>query len=172
MTYKDALFEKPCRDSVFSADPVTYGPLYKRHLLDQYHRYLESLWFIGTLKQRVNSYFLTMNTVLLATLGVSFANVGLVVDAFRTPLLRHTLPIVGVVICVVWWAILYSYRQRTTVKLHIIDCIESRLPLAPFRTERELIVETYKGSRYIVFRTSLFIPWIFALLYLLLFFFL
>ncbi|MCI0619876.1 hypothetical protein L0Y40_02470 [Candidatus Wolfebacteria bacterium] len=68
---KDSL----CADTIFAASSEGYGADYRAHILDQYHGYIESVQWVGELKQKVNSYFLTMNTILLTALGVSFANV-------------------------------------------------------------------------------------------------
>jgi len=160
--------QEPCLDSVFSVRREDYGPEYTEHLLQQYHRYIESVWYIGDTKQKVNSYFLTMNTVLLAALGVSFANVNFISGAFNAEPWRVAVPFIGVVISIIWWGIIYSYRQRTKMKLHIIKCIEERMPLAPYTVESEMIHGRYPGISYAFFRMSLTVPWVFVALYLLL----
>lgn len=158
-----------CRETVFSVSNGQYGDKYQTHLLAQYESYIKSVWWMGELKQKVNGYFLTVNTILLAGLGISFAHIEFVPSDLEIEHLLHVaVPYIGIIICLIWWAMIYSYRQRNTMKLRIIKCIEDQLPLAPYKTESLLIKEEYSGIRYLVFRVSLLVPWVFAFLYVLL----
>ncbi|MCI0619875.1 hypothetical protein L0Y40_02465 [Candidatus Wolfebacteria bacterium] len=56
------------------------------------------------------------------------------------------------------------------MKLHIIHCMEKKLPLAPYTAESVMIRERYPGAKYYFFKMSLVIPWIFVILYVLLMF--
>lgn len=159
-----------CLETIFSRGAEEYGSSYHQHVLNQYHGYVESVQWVGELKQKVNSYFLTMNTILLTALGVSFANIIDVPIVFQNGAWRIVLPFIGAVISLIWWAIIHSYSERTAMKLHIIHCIEQELPLAPYSTESVLIRARYPGAKYYFFKMSLVIPWIFVVLYVLLVF--
>lgn len=84
--------------------------------------------------------------------------------------IRHLLaaPAAGLIICFIWWGIIYSYKQRNVIKLRIIHCLEDQLPLALYRTEWNLMEENH-GSwlKKLLFRIELVIPFVFGLSYLL-----
>lgn len=165
---KDVL-QKTCDRHIFQVSRDTYGKSYDDHLLDQYNRFIESVWFIGNLKQKVNSYFLSVNTILLATIGISFSgftNVAININLFQNGAWHIAIPAIGLVLCIVWGIIIYSYKQKQHIKLAILHCIEEHLPIAPYMTEEEIIEEQFTGWKSYLFRVSLGVPWIFVLLYL------
>jgi hypothetical protein len=85
-----------------------------------------------------NTFFLTLNTVLAAAVGivssarrpapqapaVSFDAYGLVITS-----------IAGIVLAVVWWSLLRYYRRLSAAKFDVINKIELRLPAQPYADE-------------------------------------
>lgn len=155
-----------CRTTIFSSGFDDYCPEYHEHLLKQYEGYVQTVWWLGELKQKVNSYFLTLNTILLAALGASFVNIPVASTFTNSGAMRVAIPFVALILCIVWFLIVYSYKQRSAIKLQIIRCIEEKLPLAPYTTESMMIRERFTGASYGIFRMSLTVPWIFAGLYI------
>lgn len=85
-----------------------------------------------------NSFFLTLNTVLVTVVGIvsamrkspphgnlpSFDAFGVFVTAFA-----------GVVLALVWWLLLRYYRRLNGAKFDVINKLEERLPAKPFTDE-------------------------------------
>jgi hypothetical protein len=85
-----------------------------------------------------NSFFLTLNTALAALVGI--------VSAARKPPPHGNLPsfdafglcvtaAAGIVLAVVWWALLRYYRRLSRAKWDVINRMETRLPASPFTDE-------------------------------------
>ena len=85
-----------------------------------------------------NTFFLTLNTALAAVVGI--------VSAARRPPPHANLPtfdglglavtaVAGIVLAVVWWALLRYYRRLSKAKWDVINELEERLPVRPFTDE-------------------------------------
>lgn len=85
-----------------------------------------------------NSFFLTVNTTLVAVVGI----VGLV----RRPPPHSKMPsfdpfglciiaVAGIVLAWVWWLLLRYYRRLNSVKFQVINKMEKRLPAQVFTDE-------------------------------------
>jgi hypothetical protein len=151
-----------CRNRLFSNREGEYGSKFRDHYLKQYLKYVESIGHVSDTRQKINSYFLTLNTFLLAALGLSFTQESSFVSGGG----EAAIPFVGAMICFIWWAIMYSYKQRGVVKEKILHCMEEKLPLAPYSVEWDVMGAKNSGVKYHFFKISLLIPWVFVLLYL------
>ena len=161
------IIEETCKQEMYSSTKEEYGWQYRDHLLKQYEIYVNSLNHTGNLRHKLNSYFLTLNTLLLTAIGVSLYRESIFISGNA----GVAIPFVGVIICVIWWAITFSYKQRSIVKLNIIQCIENSLPLAPYKIEWDILKSKQQGTGRYFFGMSLLIPWVFVLLYVFLIFF-
>jgi hypothetical protein len=151
-----------CRATIFSAEEASYGADYKKHLFEQYRMYVESVNYTSELKLKINTYFLTVNTALFTAIGLSLSRPNI-----DSSVWHFMLPLAGILISFVWWGVTYSYKQRNIAKLKIIHCLEERLPLALYKTEWQLMNEAHNGSfKKYFFRIDLFIPFVFAISYL------
>jgi hypothetical protein len=112
-----------------------------------------------------NSFFLTINTAVLALLGST--------DVRWYPAAA------GIAVCVTWWAILKSYRDLNRVKFEIILALEGRLPTQLFGDEwtrlrrdrvsfalRLPILLNWLGQYKELGQIERIVPWVFVLLYL------
>jgi hypothetical protein len=61
-------------NSLNSLSVTQYGDQYTAHRLEQYKLYVEMADRIGARRQAANTFFLTINTALLAFLGLFAAN--------------------------------------------------------------------------------------------------
>jgi len=57
---------------LFKAEEKNYGDKYREHLFEQYRLYIGSAEKISDRRQNANSYFITINTALIALLSLSF----------------------------------------------------------------------------------------------------
>ena len=151
--------------SVLKVAEKEYGQEYKSHLLAQYQLYVESVEKISDRRQNANNYFITINTVLISFLGVLF-QVKIFENTFWIKLL---IPLVGVIICVIFWYLLRSYKQLNTGKFRVIHEIEQRLPAALYDYEWHILKEGKDKKVYYPFsHIEIIIPWVFGGVYLIL----
>ena len=112
-----------------------------------------------------NSFFLTINTAVLALLGST--------DVRWYPAAA------GIAVCVTWWALLKSYRDLNRAKFEIILALESRLPARPYGDEwaslrrdrvsfalRPAVLPGWLGQYKELGQVERIVPWVFVLLYL------
>src|SRR5215212_9885579 len=118
--------------------PSEYGEQYQNHLLEQYKLYVQMADNISARRQSANSFFLTVNTALIAFLGlVASPDVGSDAGAAASPPLPWVLVVsaAGVVLCYSWYRLVRSYKDLNTGKFEVVHAIESRLPAAPYAAE-------------------------------------
>jgi hypothetical protein len=139
-----------------------YGLEFEQHLLEQYKLYVEMSDRISARRMMANSFFLGVHTSLLALLALFFK------ENQQEPTIIWLAPLFAVILlCFVWWRIVYSYRQLNSGKFKIIHKIEQMLPIAPYEEEwKEL--GCGKNSNFYKPLTSIenLIPVCFAILYL------
>lgn len=111
-----------------------------------------------------NSFFLTANTGVVALLAGGAVH--------------WSLAAAGILVSVVWWALLKSYRDLNTAKFKIILAMEERLPVRVYadewdRLRREPVPFSFRrhglrawAAQYRELgRVERIVPWIFALIY-------
>lgn len=99
-----------------------------------------------------NSFFLALNTALAAVVGI--------VSSARKPLPHGHGPtfdafglfvtaIAGIVLALVWWALLRYYRRLNRAKFDVINKLEERLPAQPYADEWRILhpTEPLSGER-------------------------
>jgi len=151
------------QENLFIADEKTYGNKYKDHLFEQYKLYIDSAERISDRRQSANNYFITINTALFAILGLtlkieSLQNIGW---------LRSLLSLIGIIICIIFWYLLRSYKQINTGKFKVIHQIEQHLPIALYDYEWEILGKGKDKKIYYPFsHVELCIPWLFGIIYL------
>jgi len=138
-------------------DADEYGSSYRDHLLEIYKTYLEMADRISGRRQKANSFFLAVNTALIALLAK---------DAFggsaATRPLDLLVPVAGGVLCYLWYRIIRSYRQLNSAKFKVIHEIEQKLPLRPYDAEWESVDRGKNPKLYLPFtRVEGVVPWLF-----------
>jgi len=105
-------------------------------VLEQYKMIVEMADRVSARRAGANTFFLTVNTVLASVFGIvsaarkpsgkgdSFDAFGIVVTA-----------VAGIVLALVWWALLRYYRRLNGAKFDVINKIEERLPVSPYADE-------------------------------------
>jgi hypothetical protein len=122
--------------------------------------------------QSANSFFLTVNTALIAFLGLvaspdESGDPGIV----ASPPLPWVLVVAaaGVVLCYSWYRLVRSYKDLNSAKFKVVHAIESRLPASPYDAEWEAVGRGEDKDLYLPFtHVEIYIPWVFAALYVLL----
>jgi hypothetical protein len=111
-----------------------------------------------------NSFFLTVNTGIVAVLGSQDV--------------RWYLPAAGIVFAVTWWALLKSYRDLNSAKFAIILAMEERLPVRVYGDEWDRLrrdparfgfgreaLRAWLGQYRELGRVERVVPWVFAAIY-------
>jgi len=142
-----------------------YGENYKDHYLEQYKLYVESIEKISDRRQQANNYFITINTAFISLIGLTNQ-----FDLFSNALwIESILSLVGIMICIVFWYLIRSYKQINTGKFEVIHLIEQSLPLAIYEYEWEVLGKGEDEDKYYPFsHIELVIPWLFGSIYLIL----
>jgi hypothetical protein len=131
----------------------------KEIILEQYKLYANTAEKVCDRRQLANSFFLTINSVLLTFSGylsTTPANLWYVI-----------LPIVGIPISYFWLETISSYRQLNTGKFKVIHDLEKKLPIALFKDEWNYLEkgETKTYVKLTVVESA--VPIIFMILYVL-----
>ena len=131
---------------------------YQAHLLEQYKLYVEMADRVSSRRLTTNSYFLSINTALLAFVGY--------ITSKQTSNYLWLVGCAGIVLSVLWFYIVTSYRDLNTAKFKIIHDIEKRLPLSLYAAEwnamgRGQVPGLYRPLSHI----ERVVPWVFAALH-------
>ncbi len=102
-----------------------YGEGYDTVVLEQWKTCVEMANSNTEKRTNSNNIFITINAALLAVVSFSLDYKSIV------------LSIVGIVVCIVWLYSIENYKNLSSVKFHIVNEIERKLPLAPFSYEWE-----------------------------------
>lgn len=148
---------------LFNKSSKEYGDNYHTHYFDQYKMYVESAEKISDRRQNANNFFLTLNTVLISVIGLSFQ-----VKALASfSLARVLLAILGILICIIFWYLLRAYKQLNSGKFKVIHEIEQLLPLSIYDYEWKILGGGNDRNKYYPFsHIELLIPWVFGIIYL------
>jgi hypothetical protein len=135
------------------------------HYLEIYKLYVEMADRISVRRQITNSFFLTLNTALLTTVGYTL---GKGTELSLTVILFFWLVgVVGMIMCFVWYRLIRSYKDLNTGKFCVIHEIEQKLPIQPFDDEWKVLGEGKNPKLYLPFtELEMLIPWVFFLLWL------
>lgn len=147
---------------LFSKNEKDYGTEYKNHFFEQYKLYIESVEKTSDRRQHANNYFITINTALISLIGLSFQ-----IKYFENLAgIKSILALLGVIICIVFWYLIRSYKQLNIDKFAVIHKIEENLPLALYKYEWEVLGKGEDNKKYYPFsHVELIIPWVFGIIY-------
>lgn len=144
-----------------------YDGDYKKHIMEQYHIFVNLMDKVTERRLNSNTFFLTANTIIISALAALSAYKGTI--STNNVILDSLAAIAGVLLCLEWRAVIKSYTQLNQGKFKIIHLIEEELPLSLFKAEWQALGE---GSNKKIYKpiTSIekIVPLIFMFLYVLL----
>ena len=132
--------------------------------LDLYKLGAELADRVSARRATVNSFFLTVQTTLIAV-------VALVAPALtgQSDVVGWVAAAAGVLLSASWWLILRSYRELNAAKFTVLQKIEQDLPVRLFGDEWDVLQNrppTWKNPRYAELgAVERAVPWIFAVLW-------
>ena len=151
--------------SLFPEELDLKDEISRSQLLEQYRIFVQSSETLVGRRQTVNTFFLSINSLLLAAISV-FASEGRMTEPF-VELVVLALTIAGAVLSYSWWRLVRSYRQLNAGKFKVIHLLEKHLPAAMFKAEWEALGSGTDKSKYSPFTTAESrIPYIFFGLYI------
>jgi len=107
-----------------------YGVEFEKHLFEQYKLYVDMADRISARRMLANSFFVGVHTVLITAFTV------LLKEKILLPTLVGIAPFLTVILlCLVWWRVVYSYRQLNSGKFKVVHALEQMLPVAPYDAE-------------------------------------
>ncbi|MCT4639172.1 MAG: hypothetical protein N4A72_15820 [Bacteroidales bacterium] len=138
--------------------------LYQNHIIEQYKLYVEMSDRISARRNLANVFFLTLNSMAITVIGF-------IVDKAvqLTPSWFICFPLLGVIIlCIVWWWLLRSYRNLNSAKYYVIGLLEKKLPSSPYwSAEWKRLGEGKVIKKYLPLTViECYVPFIFLFLYL------
>lgn len=135
--------DEAIKSYLFLTERSTYGTEYEKHLIEQYKMYVELADKVSARRMLANSFFVGVHTALITAFTVMLKE-GILAKNFI-----GFMPFLAVILlCYVWWRIIYSYRQLNSGKFLVIHEIEQRLPLALFDAEWKLLGGGKDPSKY------------------------
>ncbi|GAA3160286.1 MULTISPECIES: RipA family octameric membrane protein [Streptomyces] len=137
---------------------------YQSAVLEQYKLYVEMADRVSARRNLANTFFLTLNSALVASLGAWLSGAkrpDLPVPALAAGLL------VMLAVCTAWWSTVRSYRQLSRGKFAVIEALEERLPARAFvSAEWKVLGEGRNWRVYLpLVHVERWIPLIFAVAY-------
>lgn len=147
-----------------TADAYADAP-HERHraaVLAQYTLYVELTDRLSARRGVANRFFLTVNSAILAVIGVATRGAMAMVSAWGIAMVLAAL----LIQCAVWAETIASHRRLAAAKWHVVGALERHLPTRPWsRAEWGLL--TGKGSsRHTLLTTAeLAVPALFGCLY-------
>lgn len=134
-------------------------------LLALYRLFVETSEALVLRRQGVNTFFLSVNSLVLAAAGLLLRD-GKLSDLESTVLVCVSLS--GCVLCFVWRRLIASFRQLSRGKFDVIHTLERRLPARLFTAEWIALGQGVDPKKYRPFTaTELATPLVFAVLHIL-----
>ena len=143
---------------LFSQTKESYGEKYHEHYLELYKMYANTAEKISDRRQSNNSFFLTLNTAIIAV--VSYLQLG--EEAGKSTELYWLISLSGIIVCYAWYRLIKSYKQLNSGKFKIVNLIEKNLPIAPYDAEWEALGRGKNHQLFIPFnKIETIVPWLF-----------
>ena len=154
-------------DNLLGISRDAYGEEYANHVVEIYKLYVEMADRISSRRQSASSFFLTINSSIVALVG--YVNL---TDEQSTPSLFFYVPVAvaGMALSYLWYRLIVSYKQLNSGKFTVIHAIESMLPLRPYDAEWSALGKGKNPRTYTPFtHIEVFVPWVFFTIHVLVF---
>lgn len=133
-------------------------------ITEQYKIFIEMADRISERRGKANQFYIAALTGLVAIM--SFIVSCSVSGEYQLQIVIFC-SIFGVLLCIVWWINLQSYRKLNAAKFSVIHDIEKKLPFACYRDEWEYLGNGNNGKKYRqLTKVEGLIPIIFSLLFI------
>lgn len=132
------------------------------HLLDQYKLYVEMADRISQRRTNANTYFLSVNSAILAFVGY--------LTSSSIPEYIWLIALAGCMLTLFWYNIIISYRNLNSAKWQVVQDIEKRLPISPYDAEWDAVQRGHNPKLYRpISHIESWVPAVFLILHLIVF---
>jgi len=150
-------------NALYKTDKKEYGGNYDIHYLEQYKIYVEMADRISSRRQSANSFFLSVNTAVVAIIG--YVQLGQATGTSQA--FYWLVSIAGMALCYTWYRLIRSYKDLNSGKFKVIHALEQKLPTAPYDAEWESLERGNNPKLYHPFtKVEIVVPWVFFILHL------
>ena len=113
---------------------------------------------ISTRRSTANSFFLTINTAIVALVSYVCANS----PKNESTRFHWLIGLAGIALCYMWYSLIQSYKNLNTGKFKVIHLMEKQLPMCPYDTEWYMIGRGQNADLYLPFtHIEIGVPWVF-----------
>ena len=136
-------------------------------ILEQYKLYVEMADRISERRMSTNRFYMTLLSGLLIMISfvVNKDNINALAD--QQFIIYLATGILGVLVCIIWYVNIRSYRQLNTAKFQVIHEMEERLSYSPYKIEWEILGKAHDYKKYFqLSRIEAYVPLILLLPYL------
>ena len=127
-------------------------------LLEQYKLYVEKTDKVSERRGNVNSFFITLHTVVLGVVGIK---------GFSIEKYCWIIVVLGLILSYVWWYLLQSYNLLNAGKFKVIHEMEKELPMNMYAYEWEILDYGKNRAKYWpISHLERIIPVVFAVVYI------
>ena len=134
----------------------------REETLEVYKILVEMADRVSQRRHSTNSFYLTVNTAIFGASAI--------ISKFSSDHIEvAAISIAGLIICVLWYRILESYRNLNRVKFSIIKGIETKLSVSPFSDESDALYGPNGNEKFpsTFTKTEKFVPIVFGILHIL-----
>lgn len=107
-----------------------YGVEFEKHLFEQYKLYVEMADRVSARRMLANSFFVGVHTALITAFSLLLKE-----KVLLPTLIGLALFLAVILLCIVWWRVVHSYRQLNSGKFKVVHALEQMLPVAPYDAE-------------------------------------
>lgn len=148
-----------------STNKDKYGENFNEHLLEQYKLYVEMADKVSERRMQTNKFYISLLSGLLALLSILVTKGNL-----NQTLIFVIVSLLGIILCILWYVNIQSYRQLNSGKFKVIHEMEKCLPFPCYEKEWKILGEGKEKSKYLqLTRVEQYIPLILSIPYVLLF---
>jgi hypothetical protein len=161
------------KDAFVNMTRQVYGEKYQDHLLEQYKIYVEMVDRISSRRSQMNNFYITLLSGLLAVINAFTNNqIKQFKDGHFQQVSVLAVSLLGLFLCVSWYANIQSYRKLSSSKFKVIFELERQLPFTCYENEWKLLKQDKRYQGYLtqtnleeVLPIVLAVPYISLLLY-------
>lgn len=136
---------------------------YSHQYFEQYKLYLQSIEKISDRRGEANKYFITINTGIISVFALLVSPIN---NKIIQPVSLSLILILGIIISIIFWFLINSYKQLNTGKFKLIHDIEKKLPLKLYSEEWKNLSEGKDKNIYLPFsHVEKIVPIIFGTMY-------
>ncbi|MDJ0773218.1 MAG: hypothetical protein QNJ49_07275 [Mastigocoleus sp. MO_167.B18] len=150
-----------------SVSEHSYGQKYQDHLIQQYKLYVEMMDRTTARRIQVNNFYTSILSGLLALLAiVANKDIAQFKDTQFQLISLLLVAVLGIVLCLIWYINIQSYKQLNSGKFKVIHELENKLPFECYGREWELIKKDRRYQGYLT-QTSIekMVPFILSIPY-------